>query len=435
MSASGPEVCTPAEAAERFRPVDTLGIPLGPGQPQALLHALGDRDDFEDLTVFGALLLDLYALFTKPGVRYLSGFFGPAERMLLDAGGRIEFVPADFRRFSPILERLHPRVMTGLAAPPDADGWLSLSLHAGATFAELMRAAADPERLVIIEVNSQAPRTLGLLPDHPHRIHLDQIDALVESARPMYTLPDDEPDEVDLAIAAHARPYIADGSTLQTGIGGVPSTIAQMLAADDGGDYGIHSEMFTTGLMHLHQAGRVTNARKNQYAGMSITTFALGTTEMNDFLDGNEEVRFLPADVVNAPQVIAHNHRMVTINGALTIDLWGQAVADTIGSRQFSGIGGHEDFVSVAGFGLEDRSLLCLPSTALLGGERISRIAAELAAGTVVTTPRHQLDLVVTEFGVASLRGRTVRERAVALAAVAHPDFRDELSAKAETLG
>ncbi len=275
-----------------------------------------------------------------------------------------------------------------------------------------MRAAADPERVVIAEMNPNAPRTLGLLPDHPHRIHVDQVDALVESDRPMYTLPDDEPNEIDVAIAGHARPFITDGSTLQTGIGGIPSTIARMLATEDGGDYGVHSEMFTTGLMHLHKAGKVTNARKNQYQGMSITTFALGTPELNEFLDGNDEVRFLPADVVNAPQIIAHNHHMVTINGALTVDLWGQAVADTIGGRQFSGIGGHEDFVSVAGFGLEDRALLCLPSTAVVGGQRISRIAAELAAGAVVTTPRHQLDLVVTEYGVASLRGRTVRERA-----------------------
>ena len=433
--AKGPRVCTPAEAAEVLRPVDTLGIPLGPGQPQALLHALGERDDFEGLTVFGALLLDLYALFTKPGVRYLSGFFGPAERMLVDAGGRVEFVPADFRRFTPIIERICPRVVTGLTAPPDADGWLSLSLHAGATFPELMRAAADPDRVVIAEVNPHAPRTLGLLPDHPHRIHVDQVDVLVESDLPMYTLPDDVPSDIDAAIGSHARAYITDGATLQTGIGGIPSTIARLLADDDGGDYGVHSEMFTTGLMHLHKAGKVTNARKNQFQGMSITTFALGTPELNEFLDGSEEVRFLPADIVNAPQVIAHNHQMITINGALAIDLWGQAVADTIGNRQFSGIGGHEDFVSVAGFGLEDRSLLCLPSTTVVGGQRISRIAAELAAGTVITTPRHQLDLVVTEYGVASLRGRTVRERALALAAVAHPDFRDDLSARAEQMG
>ena len=248
--------------------------------------------------------------------------------------------------------------------PPDEQGWCSLSLHAGATFDEFIRAAADPDRVAIVEVNPNAPRTQGLLPEHPHAIHVDQIDVLVESDRPMFTLPEDEPDDLDRRIAAFVQSYIADGSTLQTGIGGIPSTIASMLAAGDGGDYGVHSEMFTTGLMRLHQAGKVTNARKGQFDGLSITTFALGTPELNEFLDGNDEVRFLPAQVVNAPEIIARNRRMVTINGALTIDLWGQAVADTLGGRQFSGIGGHEDFVSVAGFDLEDRSILCLRSTA-----------------------------------------------------------------------
>jgi acyl-CoA hydrolase len=192
--------------------------------------------------------------------------------------------------------------------------------------------------------------------------------------------------------------------------------------------------MFTTGLMHMHLAGKVSNARKGQYPGMSITTFAAGTAELNEFLDGSDQVRFLPVETVNSPEVVSRNNKMVTINGALTIDLWGQAVADTIGNRQFSGIGGHEDFVSVAGFELEDRALLCMPSTAVVAGERISRIAAQLAAGAVVTTPRHQLDLVVTEYGVASLRGRTVHERAVALAGIAHPDYRDGLLAHADTL-
>jgi acyl-CoA hydrolase len=422
------------EAAALVRPVDTIGVPLGPGQPSGFLHALGDRDDYEDVTIFGALLVDLYEFFTKPGVHYLSGFYGPAERFLLETGADVQFVPSDFRRFTPIAERLKPRVVATLAAPPDDEGWLSLSLHAGATFHETLRAAADPERVLIVEMNPNAPRTMGILPDAPHRVHVDDVDVLVESDRPMFVLADAEPTDIDRQIAAHVRPYITDGSTLQTGIGGIPSTIAAMLAADDGGDYGVHSEMFTTGLMHLHKAGKVSNARKGQYPGMSITTFAAGTEELYEFLDGNEEVRFLPVEIVNSPEVVSRNHRMVTINGALTIDLWGQAVADTIGNRQFSGIGGHEDFVSVAGFELEDRALLCLPSTATVAGQRISRIAAELAAGAVVTTPRHQLDLVVTEYGVASLRGRTVRARAEALASVAHPDFREDLLAHAATL-
>jgi hypothetical protein len=151
-------VLTPQEAAGLVRPTDKLGIPLGPGQPSAFLHALGERDDFEDLTIFGALLIDLYAVFTKPGVHYLSGFYGPAERFLLETGADIQFVPSDFRRFTPIAERFNARVVASLAAPPDDDGWCSLSLHAGATTKEMARAAADPDRLLIVEINPAAPR-------------------------------------------------------------------------------------------------------------------------------------------------------------------------------------------------------------------------------------------------------------------------------------
>jgi acyl-CoA hydrolase len=221
---------------------------------------------------------------------------------------------------------------------------------------------------------------------------------------------------------------------VQTGIGGIPSQIVKLLAAGDGGDYGVHSEMFTTGLMELHRAGKITNARKGQYDGMSITTFALGSAELYAWLDGNDAVRFLPVDLVNSPEVIARNQRMVTINGALAVDLYGQVVADTLHGRQYSGIGGHEDYVSVSGLALEDRSLVCLPSTSVVNRAPVSRVVAAFDAGTVITTPRHQLDVVITEFGVAELRGRTVRERALALADIAHPSFRAELHNSAEAL-
>lgn len=419
------------EAAARVRAADEIGVPLGPGQPVAFLHALGDRDDWTDLTVSGALLVDLFAVLAKPNVRFLSGFFGPAERFLRDSGADVQFVPADFRRFAPIVRQRAPRVMATLAAPPDDHGFVSLSLHAGATVDELHRAGADPDRVLIAEVNPGAPRTHGLMPDHPHRLHVDEIDIIIESDRRVFTLADADPTPAEAAIAEHALEFIADGSTLQTGIGGVPSQVAKLLAAGDGGDFGIHSEMFTTGLMELHKAGKVTNKTKGVFAGASITTFAAGTAELNEWLDGNDEVRFLPVDVVNAPEVIAGNHNFVSINGAIAIDLFGQVIADTIGGRQFSGIGGHEDFVAPSGLDLSDRSLLCLPSTATVGGATISRIGAALDTGTVVTTPRHQLDIVITEHGVARLRGRTVRERAVALAHIADPQFRDDLLAAA----
>jgi acyl-CoA hydrolase len=421
------------EAVARIRAVDELGVPLGPGQPAGFLHALAERDDWEALTIYGALLVDLYGIFTKPNVRYLSGFYGPAERILLDMGGDVEFVPSDFRRFSPILEKQAPRVMSTVATPPDADGYLSLSLHAGASVAELHRCGADPDRLLVVEMNPAFPRTLGLPPEHGHRLHVDEIDVLVEGDRQPFVLEDAPPTDVEVAIAEHARSYVTDGCTLQTGIGGIPSTIVKLLAEQPGGDYGVHSEMFTTGLMHLHTAGKVTNRKGGKYDGFSPTTFAAGTLELYEWLDGNEEVRFLPVELINSPHVIAAQRKMTTINGALCLDLHGQVVADTIGSRQYSGIGGHEDFVSAPSLELEDRSLVCLPSTATADGELVSRIAGALPEGWIITTPRHQLDVVITEYGAAELRGRTVRERALALADIAHPQFRDELRDRAET--
>ena len=413
-------------AADLVRGRDRVAVPLGPGQPGSFLHALGERESFDDLEVFGALLVDFYPLFTRPGVRLLSGFFGPVERILLTAGHDVEFVPADFRRFTEIARRLAPRVMATNAAPPDEHGRVSLSLHAGATVPELLRCAHDPERLLIVEINPQLPRTFGLPPDHPHSLSLDDIDVLVESDRDVFILPDAEPSEIEQAIAGHVQGFIEDGATLQTGIGGIPNAVMRQLSEAPGGDYGIHSEMFTTGLMHLHQAGKVSN-RKGHLDGYSICTFAGGTRELYDWLDHNEAVRFLPVDQVNEPGIIASNRNFVSINGALAVGLSGQIAADTLDARQFSGIGGHEDFVAGAAFSDHGRSLVCLPSTAKCENGAVSRIVTELSQGTLVTTPRHQADVIVTEYGAAELAGRTVRERAEALIAIAHRDVRDAL--------
>jgi acyl-CoA hydrolase len=240
----------------------------------------------------------------------------------------------------------------------------------------------------VLEVGAHYPRTRGLPPDHRHAVHVDEVDLLVASDQPPFPLPDPPITEVDRAIAEHATRLIPDGATLQTGIGAVPSMIATLLAEGDGGDYGIHSEMFTTGLMRLHQS--------------------------------DEEVAFLPVDVVNSPLFIRRNRLPTTINAALAIDVHGQVVADTIEGVQYSGVGGHEDFVSGPALGLHSRSLLCMRSTVTVAGEGFE-------PGTVITTPRHQVDTIVTEYGFADLQGKTVRQRGEALAAVAHPDFRDDL--------
>jgi acyl-CoA hydrolase len=417
---------TAQEAAELLRSEDTLGIPLGTGQPPAFLAALGDRDDWTDLRIYGALLLAWSEAFKHPNVHYLSGFFGPVERALRDQGANISFAPADFRRFEPLLEAQAPRVMTTVAAPPDADGWCSLSLHAGGTLSELGRAGADPDRVLIVEVSPKFPRTRGLPPDHRHALHVDEIDVLVESDAAPFELPAAEPGEVDEAIAAHARRFVSDGATLQTGIGTIPSAIVGRLAEGDGGDYGVHSEMFTDGLMRLHLSGKVTN-RKGLYDGVSVATFAGGSTELYEWLTDNEDVAFLPVELVNSPDVIARNRDMVTFNGAMSVDIHGQVVADTINGSQHSGIGGHEDFVAGPALSLSDRALLCMPSTVTVDGQVLSRIVPWFGPGAVVTTPRHQVDVIVTEHGAAELQGLTVHQRGLALAEIAHPDFRDEL--------
>ncbi len=427
--------CTPAEAAALLRAEDSLAVAFGPGESTSFLEALGERDDWTDLTVFAGLLSAPFPLFTTPGVHLLSAFFGPAERALRDAGHDVAFLPGDFRRFKLFTERMAPRVLATSATPPDADGWMSLSLHAGATVEENLRCARDPDRLLLVEANRRLPRTFGLGSDHPHAVHVDDVDIVVESDREPMALPDAEPDEIERAIAEHARRYVQDGTTLQTGIGGIPGAVATLLAEGPGGDYGIHSEIFTTGLMRLHKAGKVSNAHKGIYKGISVTTFSMGSPELYEWLDGQESVRFLPVELINTPTIIAANRNMLSINGALMIDLAGQVVADTIDGRQHSGIGGHQDFTSGASLEADDRSLICLPSTVTVGGRTLSRIRAAFEAGAVVTTPRHQLDVVVTEYGATEVSGRTVRQRARALAEIAHPDFRDELAAEAERIG
>ena len=423
---------SPSEAAGIIRPIDSLSVPLGPGVPGEFLHALDSRDDFEDFQVNGALLPDLFGVFTKPGVSYRSGFFGPAERFLLSAGVDVQFVPSDFRGFISMLEQVNARVVGTMASPPDADGWMSLSLHAGAHVAELRRAAADPDRICLLETSERFPRTLGIEPQYRHALHVDEVDIIVEGDYTPINLADAPTTDVEIAIAAFALPFIPDGATLQTGIGGIPNTIATALADGPGSGYGVHSEMFTSGLMRLSQAGKVTNDNKGVYDGYSVTTFAAGVPELYEWLDGNEEVRFLPVEIINSPEIISANRNMITINGAMAIDLSGQIVADTIGGTQFSGIGGHEDFVAGPALELSDRSLVCLPSSTSVDGELVSRITPKLPTGSVVTTPRHMVDVVITEHGVAELRGLTVRERARALANIGHPDVREELLAVAE---
>jgi acyl-CoA hydrolase len=422
------------EATGLIRPVDAIGLGLVTATPAGLLKQLSLRSDWEDLTFSGGLLLGIYDVFLHPNVHYRATFFGGGERHYQANGADIQFVPSFFRHYGLLIQHLAPRVMMMQGSMPDANGRVSLSLYNGAHFDEYLAAGRDPDRLLIVECSPHFPRTFAL-EGFVNDISVDDIDVIVYTDERPTVLPDEVGTPEDMAIADFAATFVRDGTTLQTGIGAVPNMVANALAERDGGDFGVHSEMFTDGLFKLCSSGKVTNARKDVHRGTSVITFGLGSAEMYEFLHENPTIGFAPVQYVNDPSVIARNPRMVSINSALEVDLQGQIVADTMGPRQYTGVGGHMDFVEGTSLSLEHASLICLQSTCTINGELKSRIIGDMTPHSVVTTPRHLTGVIVTEYGFADLRGLTVKERARAMVSIAHPQFRDELTAAAELLG
>ena len=408
---------------------------MGPANPDAFFTALGQRDDWEDLTFGGALLLGYYTVLLHPNVSYRSGFFGPAERMMLAQGANIDLVPGGFRQFAPILRRYAPRVMTAQAAPPGPDGTVNLSLHLGATLEELQLAGADPDRLLVVEVNPKLPRTCSLGPEFINTLDLDLVDVMVEADGAPFVLPAPPPDEIDRAIAERARSFIGDGATLQIGIGAVPNMVAALLAAgtrrwlrcpqrdvhrrSDAAPPGGQGdqrfqERVQRGLDHHLRPGFVGALRvagRQRRGGIRAGP------------GGQRPDRDRPEPLVRLGERGPQRRPLRPGGGG------------PHRRPQISGVGGHEDFVAGAELRLDDHSLICLRSTAVANGVTRSRIVPLLPEGSVVSTPRHHTGVVITEHGSAELSGLTVRERAAALAEIAHPDFRDELRRVGATLG
>jgi acyl-CoA hydrolase len=422
------------DAVDLVQAEDTLAAPIITGQPAAFLAALAERTDYRDLSIFSGLLTEPYPVLQQPGVRLISGFYGPVERMLKAMGGHVQYLPADFIGWERYAHLARPRVMVSALAPMDQYGYMSFGLHAGATFNAFMEAARDPGRLAIGEINRDMPRVLGLGRYGGHRVHISEIDYVVESDRSVFELPDIPVTDEDRAIAQHIEQLIENGATLQIGIGAVPNIVAQLLADGKKGDFGIHTEMISDGVMRLHQAGKVTN-HKGVYDGFSIATFGAGSRTLYRWMDRNPEVRMLPVAQVNDPAIIRRNRKMVSINGALAVDFAGQVMADTIGPQQYSGVGGQELFVVGAHDSEGGKSAICLHSTAHVQGRTISTIVPQLALGTRVTTPRHHVQYIVTEHGAANLGMLTDNERGRALIEIADPQFRDELRQAAHETG
>jgi acetyl-CoA hydrolase len=308
-------------------------------------------------------------------------------------------------------------------SPPDEHGFCSLGIEAG-----LIKTPAQIAKVVIAEINERMPRTLG-----DSFIHISKIDYAVPVDYPLVELPMGEANELSMRIGEHAAELIEDGSTMQMGIGAIPDAVLNYLGSKR--DLGVHTELFSDGVMDLVQRGVITNERKTLHPGKIVAGFILGSQRLYSFVDDNPIVELHPTEYVNDPFVIAQNDRMVSINSAIEVDLTGQVCADSIGARLYSGVGGQMDFVYGASRSKGGKPIIALPSTAALrDGTRLSRIVPTLKPGAGVTTTRNHVHYVCTEFGVANLYGRTIRERSRALIEVAHPDFREELEKKATEL-
>jgi acyl-CoA hydrolase len=419
------------ESASRLiRPRDAVLAGFAAGQPTGLLDALGARTDLEEVVVYTGLLMRPYAILQNAGARVVSGFFGPVERMARKAGLRVGYLPADFNGLERLALRLKPRVVLAVTTAPDADGWLNFGLQAAANYRAFLEAARDPDRLAIAEINPRMPRIEGLEALGRNRVHVSEVDVVVEHDTELVTLPHQTPAPEDLTIAQLVCERIEPGAILQFGIGAIPDEIGRILAARPGGGFGIHTEMLSDGVMHLHESGKVTN-RKPVYDGVTPSTFALGSEALYRWLDGNPHVRMLPVTDVNGAGVLERLPGLTSVNGALAVDLTGQIAADSVSGKQHSGAGGHESFVSGARAAPNGRTFVCLKSTATVGGERISTIVPRFDRGALVTTPRHHTQFVVTEHGAVDVSVLDDVERPKALAAIAHPDFREALLASA----
>ena len=408
----------PTDAAGLVRDGDTVVVPTGVGEPPALLHALSARrHELRDVAVSQILPLRKFAYLdpdTRANIRHDAYFFGGASRPGGQAGW-VDYVPAYFSELPMLIDRglLPAEVVVSLASPMDEHGYFSLSLAPDYTIAAIRRA-----RVVLLEVNPNVPFANG-----DCLVHISQVAGLVESDEELFEVGLPEIGPVQQAIGKHVAELIDDGSTLQIGYGGIPDAVVMQLQHKR--DLGIHTEMLGDGILSLIESGAVTNRRKTFMPGRTIATFALGSRRLYRSMHRNPGIEMHPVEFTNDPYLAARNDNLCAINATMQIDLIGQCGSETLGHLPYSGTGGQADFVRAANRSKGGKAFIVLPSTAKNGA--VSRIAPVLSPGTHVTTSKNDINYVVTEYGVAQLRGKTAKQRAEALIGIAHPDFRGEL--------
>ncbi len=413
------KLTTAAEAVKVITSGDHVHIHPGVAEPISLVNAMAARaGELWDVRVWHLLTFGP-APYMAPEMashfRHMAYFTGPNAREAVNEG-RAEYVPIYLFEIGKLIQDGFFPVDVVLCnlSPPDEHGFCSFG-----TGIDITKPAAEKARYVIAQINRQVPRTLG-----DSFIHVRKLAHIIEIDEPLKELPGaGEVSETAMKIGGHVGGLVEDGATMQMGIGEIPDAV--LAAIKDHKDLGIHSEMFSDGVMELIDRGVVTGARKTLHRGKVIAGFVLGTHRLNEYIDNNPVFEFHPQDYVNDPFIIAQNEKMVAINSALEVDLTGQVCADSIGTRIYSGFGGQVDFIRGAAYAAGGKPIIALPSTAKC--DEVSRVVDTLKPGAGVVTNRADVHYVVTEYGVASLHGKSLQARAKELIKIAHPKFHEEL--------
>ncbi|WP_347487730.1 acetyl-CoA hydrolase/transferase family protein [Desulfoscipio sp. XC116] len=418
------KLVTAEQAVQLIKSGDNIVLSLGCGEPVSLVDAMaGRKGEVENVKVHQMLPLRK-AAYLEPDMadsfRHVSWFTSEPSRRAVNEG-LADFMPGNFHDYPELFRNyIQVDVFMGTVSPMDQRGYFSLGLSVDYT-----STAAAQARIMILEVNPNMPRTRG-----DSLIHISEVDYVIESKVAVPEIPIPPITETDQIIGSYIAEMVENGSTIQLGIGGMPNAVA--MALSNKRNLGIHTEMITDGMVDLVERGTVTGRKKTLHPGKIIGSFAAGTRRLYDFLNDNPMVELYPVSYVNDPYVIGQNCKMVSINATLEVDLLGQCASETIGPKQYSATGGQADFARGCLCSPGGKGFIALNSTAKQG--TISKIVPVLKQGAVVSCSKNDVDHIVTEYGVAKLRGKTARERALAMISIAHPDFRSELRSAARQM-
>lgn len=421
-------ICTAEDAVQSIKSGDRVAFAHAVAEPAILVDAMvANAAAYKDVEVCHMVTLGKGA-YSKPELkehfRFNGWFTSPSTRDSI-AQGHGDFTPVFFHEVPNYIRKgiFDIDVFMVMVSPPDEHGYCCVGVSSDYTMQGI-----ESAKIVLAEVNDQVPVVFG-----DTFVHVSKIDKFVENSHPLFELGLPKIGEIELAIGKNCAELVDDGSTLQLGIGAIPDAVLQSLK--DKKDLGIHSEMISDGVVDLFEAGVVNNSKKGLNRDKMIVTFLMGSKRLYDFAKENPAVEMRTVDYVNNPCVVAQNTNMVCINSCLAVDFMGQVVSDSIGTRQFSGVGGQVDFVRGAAMSLDGKgkAIIAMPSVATKkDGSMVSKITPFIDHGAAVTTSRNDVDYIVTEYGIAELKGKTLKQRARNLINIAHPDFREQLKEEFE---